>query len=807
MNTKFYLRTTLIILLLVGMAGSQPIPGYYTRSNFLFGPPSVFKEGLIGFTNPANLRFIHSHETRFIWNSEDTDAASFNDWGIFSGIKGLGFGVFTQHFGKYEATDYRLATGFGSDGFALGFGYGWSSGDLDTLGRENIITTGTIIRPFPYLSVGLSGHFSTESNQREGVAEIGIRPFGSDRLTLFADAALQKEISLSDAPWSVGGAVKVTSGIQAIGRYFENEAFTIGLTIDMGRGGVGSQLHFNTDQNHAYNTYLVRLGGMQPSIFNTLFQKNKYYLPVNLKGKVDYQKYALFDKETHRFLDILNHIRAATHDPRVRAISLNLSSIRIRPEHAWEIREELKNARKSGKMVFAFIDNAEMTEYHLASVADKIIMDPEGILTLPGYLLGRTYLKGTLEKLGLGFDEWRFFKYKSAYEGLSREKMSDADREQRQAFVDDWYELVRADVCESRNLTHQEYDKLIDKEAYFLPDRALEAGLVDTLARWSAKDEVLKKLSGASLRSISSRNLLDNALPSPVWGELPKIAVVYGLGVCAMDEGIKARWLERQFLRLAKARSVKAVIFRVDSPGGDAMASDLVAEAIKTCKKEKPVIISQGQVAGSGGYWISMYGDEIIAGANTLTGSIGVIGGWIYDKGIGNKMGMTSDFVQRGEHADLGFGITFPFLGIRVPYRNLTEEERSRVEFLIKQFYDEFVTKVAEGRGLSVERVREIGEGRIYSGIDGQEVGLVDKIGGLMSAIAVAREKAGLKPEEKFELIEIPRYKGLFPFGSPFSPFRVSGEENPLLDYIRLIVSEPGKPLPIMPPGTYPTIE
>jgi protease-4 len=164
--------------------------------------------------------------------------------------------------------------------------------------------------------------------------------------------------------------------------------------------------------------------------------------------------------------------------------------------------------------------------------------------------------------------------------------------------------------------------------------------------------------------------------PSHVWGELPRIAVVYALGECAMDSGIKARTLSKEVDALVEDSGIEAIVFRVDSPGGDAMASDLVAEALKKAKGKKPVIVTQGAVAASGGYWLSMYGDKIVAAPHTITGSIGVIGGWFYNAGLKEKLGMTTDRVQAGDHADIGFGMVLPFLGLGVPDRNLTEWER-----------------------------------------------------------------------------------------------------------------------------------
>ena len=231
------------------------------------------------------------------------------------------------------------------------------------------------------------------------------------------------------------------------------------------------------------------------------------------------------------------------------------------------------------------------------------------------------------------------------------------------------------------------------------------------------------------------------------------------------------------------------------------------AMALKKCAAKKPVIISQGQVAGSGGYWISMYGDEIVAGPNTVTGSIGVIGGWLYDKGFSGKLGMTADFVQRGKHADLGRGVTLPFIGLTVPARDLNDDERAMVKEIFLNFYNEFVKKVADGRNLSVDYVKQIAQGHFYSGLDGLDVRLVDKIGGLFTAYAIAGEKAGLKPGQRVEITEIPKYKGLFKFKSPIPFFGIAAdrvEDEEIVRYVRLLAEENGCPLPMLLPGTYP---
>ncbi len=805
---KIFIVLTIAVMLSTIVSASDQVSSYYSRSVFLHAPPGAFEEGLAGFVNPANLEYLHAPEFRFHWATDGGDAWSFEDWGGFAAVPHAGFGILQQYRGGFKAIDYRLSLGFGDERQAVGIGYSWASGDTRELGREKMVTLGTLYRPCRYTSLGLIGALSTESNWKEGIFEIGVRPLGTPVLTLFVDAAPVYKQRLSDVPWSAGAAVEVVPGINLMGRFLDSESFTIGLTVGLGTRGVGGQAYFDDEGRTNRYAYSVRAGGMRQSIFPDLIDRDNNMMTMNMKGRVSYNRYRFFDPGGLRFMDILSDIRAAVDDPRVAAVVVNLSGMKILPEHAWEVREEFRKARDAGMKVAVFIDQADMTTYHLASVADLVVLDPKGWVAIPGYVRGRTFYKGTLEKLGLGFDEWRFFEYKSALETYSREEMSEADARQRQDLIDDQYELVRDDVCRSRNLSYEAFDAIVDEQALLLPDQALEAGLVDTLARWSDKAGIVKGLMGFSPGEIGADDLYANALQRRMWGPRPKIAVVYALGACAMDDGIRARWLSRVFDRMKKNANVKAVVFRVDSPGGEAMASDIVAEALRGCAEKKPVVVSQGQVAASGGYWISMYADTIVAAPGTYTGSIGVIGGWVYDNGFGAKLGMTSDYVKRGEHADLMFEVRLPFVGLGVPARNLTPEEYDRMREIILTFYDDFVTRVAAGRGMETDSVKAIAEGHVYSGVGGEKIGLVDELGGLQDAIAIARQMAGYDPEDDVGIIELPASKGLFrlPRINPF-PFSDQVVADPVYQYLKLFCRNPGRPLPMLMPGMYPILE
>jgi len=268
-----------------------------------------------------------------------------------------------------------------------------------------------------------------------------------------------------------------------------------------------------------------------------------------------------------------------------------------------------------------------------------------------------------------------------------------------------------------------------------------------------------------------------------------------------MDEGIKARTLVKEVEAAGNDPKVKAIVLRVDSPGGDGMASDYIAEAIKKAKKNKPVIVSQGYVAGSGGYWLSMYADTIVAAPSTITGSIGVIAGWFYDKGFKEKLGVTTDLVKVGAHADLGFGFRLPIVGFALPDRDVTGEERATVEHTIKAYYKTFVDKVAEGRKSTPGKIEEIAQGHFYSGLDGKKLDLVDVLGGLQDALRIARERAGIRPDEPVTIVEIPKPEliNLSMFVPRFFGVEQAGATDPVMEQLKFRIDHNGQPIPLMP--------
>jgi protease IV len=794
------LLMVMLVFAVLSADGQTTFPGYFSSSDLSAASPGAFRFGMYGFDNPALLTSLRQPDAMFSWTDHAAGRGDLTRWGLFSAVPNFGFGMVRTTGGGISVTDYRLALGFGDRSFAGGVSYGWSSGDRDALNRSNVWSVGFLVRPDRHVSVGLVGSTATADNSKEAVVDLAVRPLGTELVTVFGDYALAKGVTLRNGNWSAGAVIEPLPGIRVIGRYFDSHAFSVGLDLSLGYLGGSARTAYDSDSKRMFNTYAVRLGAYDRTVLQKL-SRNERYMKLNMFGPVKYQTYRWFDDGT-TLADILEQIEAARTDETVAGIAINTSGMEAGRSMLWEIRQKLEEFRSSGKKVVVFIDRAGIQEYHFASVADKIVMDPTGALVMEGYLMGRTFLKGTLEKLGIGYDEWRFFKYKSAAESFSRDSMSAADREQRQALVDNFYAQAKEEICRNRHLTPARFDSVVNDGYFLSPQDALAAGMVDTLGRWEEVASLVQNVEGDKKAMVGASTLEHFNKPyDDRWGEPSRIAVIYALGACDMDEGIKARSLVKDVESAVNDTRVKGIVLRVDSPGGDGMASDYIAEALRKARGKKPVIVSQGTVAASGGYWLSMYADTIVANPTTITGSIGVIGGWMYNKELKQKLGMSTDHVKVGNHADLGFGFTLPLLGIGLPDRNFSAEERGKAERWIKRAYDEFVQKVATGREMTPAQVDSVGQGRVWSGTDGKRLGLVDVLGGLETAVNIARITAGSGKDEGTTVIELPR-PGLFNLSrlipSPF-PASIVQESDPWMEHLIFRLKHNGVPMPVMP--------
>ncbi|MDF9828264.1 protease-4 [Ereboglobus sp. PH5-10] len=449
-----------------------------------------------------------------------------------------------------------------------------------------------------------------------------------------------------------------------------------------------------------------------------------------------------------------------------------------------EVREALEQVRAAKKPVIAYLEQATVREMYVASLADELVLDPYGLVLMPGLASQPMYYAGAFEKFGVGVQVTRVGKYKSAIEPFTRTGMSPESREQMQKLLDDLWGDLRNDIAAGRGLRAQDLQVLVDREGFIQPEVALQRKLVTRLAY---RDEVIDDLKTRTGREGSAEpfkqiGLQDYifTLPRTTGPAIPPktetagkrgggkgaVAIVYAEGAIVDGRGsakdVGGERFARQIRRLRQDDKVKAIVLRVNSPGGSATASEHIQREIRLARKEKPVIVSMGAYAASGGYWIATYGDRIFAEPGTITGSIGVFGMQLDMQKLANNVGVTFDSVKTGKYADT-----------RTIARPKTPDEMALYQRMVDWIYEEFVGKVAESRNIPKERVHEIAQGRVWSGAEALKLGLVDEIGGLDDAILYAVEKAGLGPNYRVQ--EFPRKKEMAEvlnemLGGRFSP-------------------------------------
>jgi protease-4 len=438
--------------------------------------------------------------------------------------------------------------------------------------------------------------------------------------------------------------------------------------------------------------------------------------------------------------DVLKNIEKAKKDDNIVGIYLKGGSLSGGIASIKEIRNALIDFKKSGKFIVAYADNYSQRMYYLASVADKVLINPQGMLELKGLSAQTMYFKNTLDKLGIEMQIVKVGTFKSAVEPLVMTKMSDANRLQVNVFMHSIWNTILKEVSNSRKIPVDKLNNYADEMLMFQPtEKSKQYGLVDSLVYIDQVDTVLRKCvknlkKGEDLTFV--KNSAMTKVPDTGKYDKSKVALIYAVGEItdAEGEGIVARDMVKTINDVAKDSAVKAVVFRISSPGGSAYASEQIWHALSRLKTKKPLIVSMGDYAASGGYYIACTADKIIAQPNTITGSIGIFGVIPNIKGLNEKLGITYDGVKTNKMSD---AITVN--------RAFTPEEHDLMQNYVNRGYELFVKRCADGRKMKVDQIKAIAEGRVWTGEDALKIGLVDKIGGLNDAIKLAVEKAKLQ--------------------------------------------------------------
>ena len=476
--------------------------------------------------------------------------------------------------------------------------------------------------------------------------------------------------------------------------------------------------------------------------------------------------------------DILAAIERAKSDDNIKGIYLDVSGIQAGMATTEEIRNALVDFKKSKKFIIAYSEVYTQGAYYLASVADRIYLNPEGLLEFTGFSSQITFFKGTLEKLEIEPQVIKVGTYKSAVEPFILDKMSDANRQQVSSFVGSMYEHFLQNVAASRKIHRDSLFAIANQLKVQSAEDAVTHKLADGLRYKDQIIDELKKRIGIEkkedIKAVSLASYIKNNKPKP--GDMNnRIAMVYASGEITGGEGddetIGSERISRAIRKARTDEKVKAVVLRVNSPGGSALASDVIWREVALTKKVKPVIVSMGDVAASGGYYIACAADSIFAEPNTITGSIGVFG--IIpnmQKFFNNKLGITFDGVKTAEHADLGT-VTRP----------LTDAERLIIQKEVNRIYNTFTKRVAEGRKKTQAYVDQIGQGRVWSGTEAQKNGLVDRLGNIDDAIRSAAKMAKLKD---YKLVAYPAQR------DPFESILGSGQDKLKEHFAKLQLGE-----------------
>jgi len=680
------------------------------------------------YSNPAGLS-VHSYPEISI-RSED--------YWVSMNIPFLGFagGV------RFMSDSMEFMTGVSplhyKDKFSLGYMYSsWN----------DEYTLGAMLRPHKWVSLGFTTVFpgSEGYDFNFGVSVIP----GWDRLVLTSDFFVdRRENDTRYLIHSLTGALEIIEGIKLnigfmpLNNSFEDGKIFGGLEFSLGNLLLGGY-HGDGDSEGIITASVVP--------YPSLFKGRNRSVVVEIEGEYpEVPNIQGFLGREHSFYNLLNLLDYVKEREGIDSVVVYIKSNSLGLAQAEEVRKELLGI-SAEKFLLVHSDYLGFKDLYLASAADIISLSPPGMVYFPGLYLSQIYIKGSLEKLGIEAEIGHVGRYKTAGEMFTRENMSKYEREQLKKFLDDLVEVVVGEISDSRGIEASKIKNLVDSLGCFTPEEAVREGLIDTVAYF---DEI-KTLAGIKGEGKMWRG---KSVPREfLLSDPPKIAVLALEGNIIVGKSstspldiplfggstIGSESVVKELERLGKDKAVKAVVIRINSGGGSSVASDLIYREILRLKEKKPVVISMGNIAASGGYYISAPANKILVDRTTLTGSIGVWGAKFVMEGLYDKLGITHDIVKWGEHSD-AFSSHRPF----------SHYERKMFEKMLQHIYDKFLEAVADPRELTVEEVDSLAMGRIWSGLTAKEISLIDEYGGLLDAIKVAGEEAGI---EKYKVVLLPK--------------------------------------------------
>lgn len=511
----------------------------------------------------------------------------------------------------------------------------------------------------------------------------------------------------------------------------------------------------------------ICVGSFYYLMFSSLFEgpapiSRDSYLQLDIYGELPERESPeplsqIFAAQVPVMGELLQSIRKAKIDDNIKGLIIRPMGLSTGWAKIEELKQTIEDFKTSGKKVYVYLEVASNREYYLALSGDTIFGSPEGLLFINGLLGGGYFLKGTLDKLGIEAEFIEAGKYKNYPEMFTRSGMSPAAKEMLSTILDDIFRRYLQEIEKSRGVSARRAKELIDKGIYSLKD-AYKSGIIDTLMYYNEFTEFLKEKERSRPGIVSYSRYKE--IPFSKLGVKAKeyVALIYAVGSIVSGFGgdffedglIVSENMAKNIKKATEDKSVKAIVLRVNSPGGSGIASDIIWKQVKEARTQKPVIISISDVAASGGYYISMAADTIYSQPSALVGSIGVFSGKFSVKGLYEKLGINKEEIPRGKNADIFSDISL-----------FNDSQEELIREIVMQSYQDFISKAAEGRKVPAAEIREIAGGRVWTGEQAVQNGLIDKLGGLEDAIRSAKIMAGISPDTPVKLKVYPKQRSI----------------------------------------------
>ena len=755
--------------------------------------------------NPAGLG-ISRGENFLLLGQNSFDGSTGNDVSLYIQARQSGFGFTVREEG-------RTHVHWGSGQY---FGQGFYFGNTAHISLDGFeaFDLGIMYRGFPQFSTGLmwKNFWSRKRNDRKDqIINLGLalRPFGN-RVTLAYDHRLFFPAFTYEKPGDLGGIAGIEAelldGLKLFASYdFQIKGIQLG--VGFGLGEISVESYHNLDKTNNYIGNQMGLFASEEIRRATLRKKLPTFVVLSFEHPISDSPSAraFFGKKTVTLKDLRNEIKEMAENPEIDGIILKPDQFATGIGMMEEIHRSLLDFKESGKTIYAFMNTGSDFSYTLATIADSIYLNSGGILSVDGLAFSIALLKGLFDKVGIDAQFYQTGDYKTAAEQFTRERLTETSREAYEEVLEDMHRVFSTMIMEGRGWSQEKLSEVY-RDALYTPPMAVDAGLIDGIFFPDQIRGKMEKIVGGKVKilSMDKRPRLWEYDWKAV--HLPRIAIIYAEGPIVPGRSIPSPFSGGKVIGSAttarairKARedeSIKAIVMRVNSPGGSILASEEIwREVHRTTfpdsadrKNQKPIIVSMANVAGSGGYYIACAADSIVADSSTITGSIGVLAGKISIAGLMEKIGYFVEIIKEQPHAEQ-----------TSLFRPFTEEEGERMQSIVDSYYEQFLERVSEGREMSLEEVDSIAQGRIWSGVDAKEIGLVDELGGLDRALEIAREAAHLK-KDKYQLVI---FKGVeeryFKFQIETKSdlthfFNVLESDIPLsrlLDWAKLISDEP----------------